>query len=464
MSPITIGSKRVRTSPNWRQAFGAVIALAIIVVGYALWPSSASAAYRFGPVSDGDGALTPTGGLTPGSTESGDESEPVYAAVSARSFIVAGKSSDGAACGTADRTGNPSVPAAASVVAGEPVTYCFLVSNLGSARVDRIRLTDAALSLADAPVPSVGADAVVEPGAHLMLFHAADAVARTKADATVVTARPIDANGAPIAGLAVATVETAPGPIAPAPASEVAVKEPAAEKPAVDEPVDTSPTASAPAAADAPAAGASTTGELEVTAVSPNPSTAGRPTNEVASGVDQAATKERADTAALAAAAGATTQSVDVQPKAVDVPKRDAKPADLPAPAATAERSLTAAADSEIQSELAFTGPATDSWAMAVFGSGLIFFGYTFVVAYRRPRHGSGRVGHAQLDVLGFDRTGPSGGSGRRQQESRPTDWRKTRSLSVSITRTLSRYRSRCIEAWDGRKNISDSTPRTSAR
>lgn len=56
---------------------------------------------------------------------------------------------------------------------------------------------------------------------------------------------------------------------------------------------------------------------------------------------------------------------------------------------------------------LAMTGVPTEPWILVGLATGLIFFGYTVVVAFRRPsahRAGPGEAaGHAQLDALGFD-------------------------------------------------------------
>ncbi len=55
---------------------------------------------------------------------------------------------------------------------------------------------------------------------------------------------------------------------------------------------------------------------------------------------------------------------------------------------------------------LAMTGVSTDPWVLVALATGLIFFGYTAVVAFRRPadERGPGEPsGHAQLDALGFD-------------------------------------------------------------
>ncbi|MEM9561807.1 MAG: hypothetical protein AAGA93_04275, partial [Actinomycetota bacterium] len=55
---------------------------------------------------------------------------------------------------------------------------------------------------------------------------------------------------------------------------------------------------------------------------------------------------------------------------------------------------------------LAMTGVATEPWTLVALATGLMFFGYTVVVAYRRPRHRAEQgetAGHAQLDALGFD-------------------------------------------------------------
>ncbi len=47
-----------------------------------------------------------------------------------------------------------------------------------------------------------------------------------------------------------------------------------------------------------------------------------------------------------------------------------------------------------------------EPWILVALITGCIFFGYTTVVAFRRPAHhprpGEPR-GHAQLDALGFD-------------------------------------------------------------
>lgn len=56
---------------------------------------------------------------------------------------------------------------------------------------------------------------------------------------------------------------------------------------------------------------------------------------------------------------------------------------------------------------LAMTGVPTEPWILVGLATGLIFFGYTTLTAFRRPgfhRAGPGEVsGHDQLDALGFD-------------------------------------------------------------
>ncbi len=55
---------------------------------------------------------------------------------------------------------------------------------------------------------------------------------------------------------------------------------------------------------------------------------------------------------------------------------------------------------------LAMTGVATEPWTLVALATGLMFFGYTIVVAFRRPRHRpepGEAAGHAQLDALGFE-------------------------------------------------------------
>jgi hypothetical protein len=59
------------------------------------------------------------------------------------------------------------------------------------------------------------------------------------------------------------------------------------------------------------------------------------------------------------------------------------------------------------QTALAMTGTATEPWVLVGLATGLIFFGYTAVAAFRRPgahQAAEGEVsGHTQLDALGFD-------------------------------------------------------------
>ncbi len=55
---------------------------------------------------------------------------------------------------------------------------------------------------------------------------------------------------------------------------------------------------------------------------------------------------------------------------------------------------------------LAMTGVSTDPWVLVTLATGLIFFGYTAVAAFRRPTDEATTgepSGHAQLDALGFD-------------------------------------------------------------
>jgi len=52
------------------------------------------------------------------------------------------------------------------------------------------------------------------------------------------------------------------------------------------------------------------------------------------------------------------------------------------------------------------TGVSTDPWVLVTLATGLIFFGYTAVAAFRRQDEESRSgepSGHAQLDALGFD-------------------------------------------------------------
>lgn len=67
---------------------------------------------------------------------------------------------------------------------------------------------------------------------------------------------------------------------------------------------------------------------------------------------------------------------------------------------------VLAQADGPAPTALAMTGVSTDPWVLVALATGLIFFGYTTVAAFRRPAHRAAPgepAGHAQLDALGFD-------------------------------------------------------------
>ena len=87
----------------------------------------------------------------------------------------------------------------------------------------------------------------------------------------------------------------------------------------------------------------------------------------------------------------------------VEAPSAGAARTQPPAASAapTPERVETAPAT------LAMTGVPTEPWLLVGLATGLIFFGYTAVAAYRRPGAHQAEVdqssGHRQLDALGFD-------------------------------------------------------------
>lgn len=75
---------------------------------------------------------------------------------------------------------------------------------------------------------------------------------------------------------------------------------------------------------------------------------------------------------------------------------------DAAAPPASSPSSGPVAAAPPI-TQLALTGMVTEPWVLVVFAMAFIFIGYTAYAAFRRETGHEGKVGHEQLDELGFE-------------------------------------------------------------
>jgi hypothetical protein len=163
--------------------------------------------------------------------------------------------------------------------------------------------------------------------------------------------------------------------------------------------VEAGPTSAAatPAAVEAgPTSAAAAAAPVEV-ATPPTVASSETPTTAPAPAPEEVEVDAETDSGAAA----------DDSTPSVPVPPSDSAPAPVeplveavtaPTPARSAASPATA---------LAMTGMPTEPWVLVGLATGMIFFGYTTVAAFRRPsshRAKEGRVnGHAQLDALGFD-------------------------------------------------------------
>lgn len=116
-----------------------------------------------------------------------------------------------------------------------------------------------------------------------------------------------------------------------------------------------------------------------------------------------------------------TTTTEAAPPADLTTAEPDPAPAPEPAPAPAepapepVEQTDDQPAQAPVQppTELAMTGVTNEPWLLALIATGLIFFGYTVVAAFRHPVGGAGEHvgergpgqarGHALLDALGFD-------------------------------------------------------------
>ncbi len=153
------------------------------------------------PVSTGDGA-------GPAPSQSGEDdvvdvqvaddqvSAPAFAAVGLTASFRSGTSPEGASC-------VQPAPADAAPVAlpGEPATYCFAVTNLGSTPLTDVKISDPALGFADTVLPLASGPAQIAPGQTSVFYHHNTVGPRTSDAVSSVVATAIDAGGAALDGL-----------------------------------------------------------------------------------------------------------------------------------------------------------------------------------------------------------------------------------------------------------------------
>lgn len=196
-----------------------------------------------------------------------------------------------------------------------------------------------------------------------------------------------------------ATVVPVPLPVDGSAASGLRIRTASAElKVLLLEPALAGATAETPAPVEAGSTSAAAVAEPVEAATPPAVATSQTPTADPAPAPEEVQVSAGTDSGAAAE---------DGTPAAVPVPPSDPAPAQVEplVEAVTAPSSAQAAAAPA--TALAMTGMPTEPWILVGLATGMIFFGYTTVAAFRRPsthRALEGQVnGHAQLDALGFD-------------------------------------------------------------
>lgn len=134
----------------------------------------------------------------------GDPAAPVYASVGLEAMVQPAIDVDGAGCVAAP---------AAPVSVGQAVTFCYTVTNLGSTHLTDIRFDDPQLGLTSAELPVAAGPEILAPGQQVVVFYHTVAATRSSQIDTIVTARPVDADGNPISNLVAPSGVDTPGSI-----------------------------------------------------------------------------------------------------------------------------------------------------------------------------------------------------------------------------------------------------------
>ena len=162
-----------------------------------------------GDTSNGD---TADGDSVDGDTASGDGDQSdgsssatedlLVAAIGVEAAIQPAIDVGGVGCDGATRVGSGT---GSAISAGQPATYCFTVTNLGSTHLSNLAVTDSALGLEMAVLPRLSGPQILEPGEQVVLYHHASAV-QPQGTATTVTATATDSQGIPIEGFVTTSV------------------------------------------------------------------------------------------------------------------------------------------------------------------------------------------------------------------------------------------------------------------
>lgn len=330
----------------------------IAVVVFSTVVSTSEAAGAVGPTATG---LQP-GPLQEGSDDGGGQPSdgPLYASIGLEAKVQPALAVDGAGC-----LNSPAAP----VAPGQAVTFCYLVTNLGTTYLTDITVADESLGLDAAELPLASGERTLGPGEQAVFYHHAVAGERAGRTESIVTAQPVDQNGEPVVDLVAPSGIGSPGGVAD-PSTPIPEDSPSASstEPATTPLDESGSTALVPAEPVAPSTDQTDNSNAPNDAQGSPPGSDGSPLP--------------ADEQPAIAAAAAEPQATDVSGQTDRAGAHD---------------------DGAIPTQLAMTGVRTEPWIMVILAMGLIFIGYTAVVAYTTSTAGGRDRGHDQLDSLGFD-------------------------------------------------------------